>query len=46
MGDLVAKVEYYLNHEEERRIIAENGNRRVREAFDLDDKVGEILRAI
>lgn len=43
MGDLVAKVEYYLNHEEERRIIAENGNRRVREAFDLDAKVKKML---
>lgn len=46
LGDLVAKVEYYLNHEEERRAIAKNGNRRVREAFDLDCKVEEILRAI
>lgn len=38
MADLAAKAEYYLNHEKERIAIAESGNRRVKEEFDLKKK--------
>lgn len=38
MADLAAKAEYYLTHEEERLAIAKNGNRKVREEFDLQKK--------
>lgn len=42
MADLVVKVGYYLEHEEERRAIAERGNSKVRECFSLTKKVGEM----
>lgn len=46
MADLAAKVEYYLNHEEERRAIAENGNRKVREEFDLEKRVAQMWEKV
>lgn len=39
MADLVAKADYYLNHEKERIAIAENGSRKVRQEFDLRKRV-------
>lgn len=43
MADLMAKAEYYLSHDDERKIIAENGNRKVKEYFNLEQKMKEIL---
>lgn len=42
MADLAAKAEYYLNREEERLAIAENGNRKVREEFALEKRIAEM----
>lgn len=44
LEELPALVKYYLNHEEERRRIASNGNRRVREEFGFTGRVREMLR--
>ena len=41
--DLVMKVEYYLAHDDERKRIAANGQRKVRELFTFDDRIGRIL---
>ena len=46
MADLVAKADYYLNHEEERIAIAEHGNRKVREEFDLKKRVAGMWEAV
>ena len=46
MADLVAKAEYYLGHEEERIAIAENGNRKVREGFDLKKRVAQMWEVV
>jgi len=46
LADLAAKVEYYLNHEEERLAIAQNGNQKVRECFDLEKCVAEMWNAV
>ncbi len=43
MKDMVVKVMYYLEHEEERVRIAENGNRKVCEGFSFDDRMKTIL---
>jgi spore maturation protein CgeB len=37
--DLVQKVKYYLAHDDERREIARNGQKAVRERFSFDDRV-------
>jgi spore maturation protein CgeB len=37
--DLVQKVKYYLAHDDERREIARNGQRAVRERFNFDDRI-------
>lgn len=42
LSDLAAKTEYYLMHEEERASIVQNGNRKVRELFELKQKVKEM----
>lgn len=44
--DLMEKVAYYLSHEKERRGIAENGRRKVKEAFSIQKKVKEILQIV
>lgn len=44
--DLMEKVAYYLSHEKERRRIAENGRRKVKEAFSIQKKVKEILQIV
>jgi len=41
--DLISKTMYYLNHDELRKRIAENGQRKVRELFGFDKKIGELL---
>lgn len=41
--DLIMKVDYYLKHEEERKMIAENGRKKVRELFSFDDKIMKLL---
>ncbi|MBD5462806.1 MAG: glycosyltransferase [Lachnospiraceae bacterium] len=46
MADLAAKAEYYLGHEEERIAIAENGNRKVREGFDLKKRVAQMWEVV
>lgn len=43
LADLQQKVAYYLEHEEERRQIAENGYRKVCEIFTYDIALSEIL---
>lgn len=41
--DLVHKVDYYLKHENARKMIAENGRRKVRELFSFEDKLRRIF---
>ncbi|MCM1157886.1 MAG: glycosyltransferase [Bacteroidales bacterium] len=43
LADLREKIAYYLEHEEERRQIAENGYRKVCESFTYDIVIKEIL---
>lgn len=43
MEDLLEKVSYYLEHEEERAQIAENGHRKVMENFEIRDRLKEML---
>ena len=43
MQDLINKVEYYLANEEERKRIAENGYKKVNEAFSLEARVEEMF---
>lgn len=46
IADLVAKTEYYLAHEEERTAIAQNGNKKVREFFALQQRVEEMWKLV
>lgn len=46
MADLLAKVEYYLSHEEERKQIAENGRRKIEAEHCLKGRVWEMLTVI
>jgi len=46
MEDLLAKADYYLDHEEERARIAKNGCRKVMEAFSLEKQVQEMFAEI
>lgn len=46
MEDLLFKVNYYLNHEEERRKIALRGCEKVMTAFDLEERVYGMLEGI
>lgn len=46
MEDLIEKVEYYLNHEEEREQIAQNGYKKLKEKFDLSNAVEEMFSMI
>lgn len=43
LQDAVEKCAYYLEHDEERRRIAENGHRKVRELFRYEDRLADIL---
>lgn len=42
--DLLYQIGYYLEHEELRREIAENGQRKVRDEYSYRSRMGEILR--
>lgn len=44
--DLIAKVDYFLSHEEERMEIAEKGRRKVAMLHDFESRVKEILNII
>lgn len=46
IGDLIYKVDYYLKHEEERKLIAQNGLKKVRELFAFEDKITKIFSGI
>lgn len=46
ISDLAAKTEYYLKHEEERAAIAQNGSKKVRELFELRQRVKEMWRIV
>lgn len=43
MEDLVLKVSYYLSHEEERKRIADNGRRKVKDYFTFDDRLEKMF---
>lgn len=43
LQDAVEKCAYYLEHEEERKQIAENGFKKVQEVFQYEDKLREML---
>ena len=42
--DLIAKVQYYLDNEDERLWIADNGYKKVKENFKVKDRIDSILR--
>lgn len=44
--DLQNKIVYYLNHEEERKQIAEAGYRKVKENFSYDFLVGQMMKCV
>lgn len=46
MDDLREKVSYYLSHEEERRMIAENAMEKVCREHDLTDRISEMLKIV
>lgn len=46
MEDLVYKVNYYLEHEEKRRQIAENGYQKINREFELKDCLQEVIRLV
>ncbi len=46
MEDLLCKVDYYLQHEEERAQIALNGYKKVMEEFELEKRVDGMLREV
>ncbi len=46
MADLVEKVQYYLEHEEERKQIAKNGYRKVKEEFGVKERVEGMLAVL
>lgn len=43
MDDMMRKIDYYLSHEEERRAIAKKGHQKIKEQFELKDRLGEML---
>ena len=42
--DLIVKVQYYLDNEDERLWIADNGYKKVKESFKVKDRISGILR--
>lgn len=44
--DLLQKVEYYLNHEEERLQIAHAGVEKVRNCFSIESRIAELINSI
>lgn len=43
MKDLILKTDYYLHHDEERKNIIRNGLKKVKEAFNFDDRIKRML---
>lgn len=43
LEDMVAKVDYYLKHEEERKRIAENGYRKVQLIYSVENRIKEMF---
>jgi spore maturation protein CgeB len=43
LDDMERKADYYLNHEEERKMIAENGHRKVMRYHSYDARIAEML---
>lgn len=46
MDDLLVKVEYYLNREEERKWISQNGYKKVQKDFNLEKVFGSMLESV
>ena len=44
--DMLNKIKYYLEHEDERKLIAENGCRKVREEHTYTQRLSEIIGSI
>lgn len=44
--ELIEKIRYYLEHEEERQTIARNGYQKAKEQYSLELRVKQILRAV
>lgn len=44
--DMLNKIKYYLEHEDERKMIAENGCRKVREEHTYTQRLSEIIGSI
>ena len=44
--ELLYKIDYYLEHEEERKIIAKNGYEKAKEKYSLRERVKELIRNI
>ena len=45
-ADLLAKVDYYLTHPEEREAIAQNGYQKIREKHTFDHRVAEMMQVL
>ena len=43
---MLYKIDYYLEHEEERKIIAKNGYEKAKEKYSLRERVKELIRNI
>lgn len=43
MDDMMQKIDYYLSHEEERCAVAKRGRQKIKERFELKDRLGEML---
>lgn len=46
MEDLAHKAEYYLQHEEERKAIAQGGYKKIKELFDLKEKLSLMIQIV
>lgn len=46
VNDLIQKTDYYLNHEEERKNIAANGYKKVKESHNLKQRVNKMLNIV
>ena len=44
--ELLEKIGYYLEHEDERQAIAENGYRKAKELYSLDVRIGQMLEMV
>ena len=44
--DMYKKIDYYLKNESERIRIAKNGNKKIKELFDINEGIGKILQML